>query len=151
MTIFFQRKNLALIAALTISTHIFSKEALAADLTIVVTNIQKDDGEIFLGLFANSPSDFPKTIVQGLNASAKNRDAQGRISLVFRSLPPGDYAVSAYQDLNGDKKLTTNFLKLPVEPYGFSNNARGTMGPPSFKDAAIKLGEENLTVELEIK
>jgi uncharacterized protein (DUF2141 family) len=123
----------------------------AADLIVIVGNVQQDSGDVMLGLFANNPADFPKSISKGISTPARQRDAQGRVRLIFPSLPPGDYAATAYHDLNGDQKLTTNLMKLPTEPYGFSNNARSSFGPPSFKDAAITLGEENLTIEIQMK
>jgi uncharacterized protein (DUF2141 family) len=123
----------------------------AADLIVIVGNIQQDTGKVMLGLFLNNPADFPKSISKGMSAAAKERDAQGRLRFTFSALPPGNYAATAYQDINGDDKLSTNLLKLPTEPYGFSNNARGAFGPPSFKDAAVTLGEENLTIEIQIK
>jgi len=48
-------------------------------------------------------------------------------------------AIAVYQDLDGNRRLTKSPLGIPVEPYGFSNDARGTFGPPSFQQAAIVL------------
>jgi uncharacterized protein (DUF2141 family) len=130
---------------------VLSSIANAADLIVIVGNVQQDTGQIMLGLFANDPADFPKSITKGISALAAERDAQGKLRMVFSDLAPGRYAATAYQDINGDGKLTTNLMKLPTEPYGFSNNARGAFGPPPFKDAAVTLGEENLTIEIQIK
>ena len=52
-------------------------------------------------------------------------------------LKEGQYAISAFHDVNDNKELDTNWMGIPKEKYGFSNNARGFMGPPSFEDAAI--------------
>ena len=52
------------------------------------------------------------------------------------NLPTGKYAISIYQDLNGDGELNTNFLGIPREPYGFSIS-RGSFGPPLFDDASF--------------
>ncbi len=46
--------------------------------------------------------------------------------------------IAVFQDLNGDGKLTKNSFGLPIEPYGFSNNARSTFGPPSFSQSAFR-------------
>ncbi len=64
-----------------------------------------------------------------------------RLEVLFPSLPPGKYAVSAYADANGNGRLDRNFLGLPAEQYGFSNDARGRFGPPAFAEAAFELGE----------
>lgn len=57
----------------------------------------------------------------------------------FDSLPPGTYAVQAYQDVNNNGMLDKSWIGWPQEPYGFSNNAPVNAGTPSFKLAAIEL------------
>ena len=52
-------------------------------------------------------------------------------------LPAGTYAIRAFHDVDGDGRLGTNPFGLPVEPYGFSNDAKVKMGPPSFEAAAF--------------
>jgi uncharacterized protein (DUF2141 family) len=60
--------------------------------------------------------------------------------LVFADLPPGRYAVAAFHDADENGRLTLWPIGLPREPYGFSNDARGRFGPPSFDSAAFTLG-----------
>lgn len=151
MTYRTRTKHLLLRACLAFAIPALPFTSQAADLTVIVGNVQQDVGEVMLGLFSDNPADFPKSITKGVSAPAKERDAQGRIRLVFTALAPGDYAATAYHDINGDNKLTTNLMRLPIEPYGFSNNARGSFGPPSFKDAAFTLSEDSMTIEIQIK
>ena len=54
-------------------------------------------------------------------------------------IPAGTYVIGYYIDANGNEKLDTNFIGIPKEEYGFSNNARGTFGPPSFESASFTL------------
>jgi uncharacterized protein (DUF2141 family) len=124
--------------------------AHAADLTVIVNNVQHDAGQVMLGLFISAEA-FPKTITQGALAPAKERNANGQVRLVFKGLAPGQYAATAFHDLDSSGKLNANLMGLPTEPYGFSNNARGNFGPPAFKDAAITLGEQDLTIEVTLK
>ena len=49
------------------------------------------------------------------------------------------YAIAVFHDANGNKYLDKNFLGIPTEKYGFSNNARGTFGPPYYSDAKFKV------------
>ena len=66
------------------------------------------------------------------------------------SLPEGNYAIAAFHDENGNKKLDRNFAGLPKEKYGFSNNVRGTFSPPALNDQLIKLaGELEIEIHLE--
>ncbi|MBK5919921.1 hypothetical protein CCR80_02570 [Rhodothalassium salexigens] len=48
------------------------------------------------------------------------------------ALPPGDYAVRAFHDLNDDNSLNTNPFGVPVEPVAFSNGATVRYGPPDW-------------------
>jgi uncharacterized protein (DUF2141 family) len=54
-------------------------------------------------------------------------------------LSEGTYAISIFHDVNADSVLNKNFMGIPKEPYGFSNNAKGTFGPPSYEDASFIL------------
>ena len=136
-------------------THIFlitalgcaaSATAAAADLTVVVAGLKNDEGSVRVGLF-HDPKSFPKTFSVGQAIAAK-ADA---VSVTFKDLAPGNYAVSAYQDLNGNQKLDTNFVGKPTEPNGFSRNARSTFGPPSFTDAQIELADTNQNLTIQVK
>jgi uncharacterized protein (DUF2141 family) len=144
----FNQPTLAFIATALCSV---SAALPAASLVVIVGNVQQDSGEVMAGLFFDHPADFPKSITKGMSAPAKQRDSQGRLRMTFSDLAPGSYAATVYHDMNSDGKLTTNLMKIPSEPYGFSNNARGAFGPPSFKDAAFTIGEEDLTIEIQIK
>lgn len=61
--------------------------------------------------------------------------AAGELTAVFEGLPAGDYAAKAFHDLNGDGEMNFNPFGIPVEPYAFSNNAVGNMGPASWERA----------------
>lgn len=59
------------------------------------------------------------------------------------------FAIALFHDENGNKKLDKNLFGVPTERYGFSNNARGTFGPPSFSESAINLkGSERHQITL---
>jgi uncharacterized protein (DUF2141 family) len=49
----------------------------------------------------------------------------GRAEARMSGLAPGAYAAMVFHDVNGDGKMNFNRLKLPAEPYAFSNNAKG--------------------------
>jgi len=65
----------------------------------------------------------------------------GHAEATFTGLAPGRYRVMAYHDRNGDGRLNTLPVGLPTEPYGFSNNARGTFGPPGWRAASFAAAE----------
>ena len=68
---------------------------------------------------------------------------EGTAQLVFVGLPPGRYAIKSFADENGNGRLDTNLVGLPTERYGFSNDAKGRMGPPAFDAAAVTLDADS--------
>lgn len=71
------------------------------------------------------------------------------VELTLTGVPPGDYGIAAFHDIDRDKKLKTNVVGFPKEPIGFSNNAKIVFGPPSFEDARITV-KANETILLSI-
>lgn len=61
--------------------------------------------------------------------------AAGARQAVIADLPAGTYAVKAFHDLNGNGEMDANPFGMPVEPFAFSNNAVGNMGPASWDRA----------------
>ena len=58
-------------------------------------------------------------------------------------------AITVFHDVNKNEKLDTNFFGLPIEPYGFSKDARGLLGPPDFNQCLIDLNNvDRLTIHL---
>lgn len=61
--------------------------------------------------------------------------AGGQTAATFEGLPAGEYGVKAFHDLNANGRMDTNPFGMPVEPFAFSNNAVGNMGPASWDRA----------------
>ena len=61
--------------------------------------------------------------------------AAGERTATFEGLPAGDYAAKAFHDVDGDGEMATNPFGMPTEPYAFSNNAVGNMGPARWERA----------------
>jgi len=60
-------------------------------------------------------------------------------AVIFKNLPEKTYAVCVFHDEDSDGKLKTNWLGMPREGVGSSNNAKGRLGPPRFSAAAFPL------------
>jgi uncharacterized protein (DUF2141 family) len=75
--------------------------------------------------------------------------SRGERTAVFAGLPAGDYAVKAFHDLDGNGRMSMNPFGLPTEPYAFSNNARGNMGPAGWDRARLAVaGETAQTIQI---
>jgi len=72
----------------------------------------------------------------------------GAAELRFGDVPPGAYAVFAFHDENGNGTLERSFLGIPKEGVALSNDARGHLGPPKFKDARFEHKQASETLNL---
>lgn len=116
--------------------------AQAADLTVEIDGALAKGGSVAVALFdAAAAASFPKAPTAGQRTAA----TQGPVTVVFRNLQPGRYALSGYQDQNDNQRLDRGMFGIPKEPNGFSQDARGAGGPPEFRDAAfeVKDGGDN--------
>ena len=86
-----------------------------------------------LGLYdqARYPDDDAEPV-----ASADVKVAEGDNVITLTNLPPGSYAIQTFQDINGNNKMDTSWLGIPLEPFGFSRDAQPRLSKPRF--AAVK-------------
>ena len=120
-----------------------------AEIIINIKNNKSDSGFIHLALYNNEEKfleDEGKFI--GLKKKT-NLVVQSGISV--KNLIEGDYAIAIYHDENENDNFDRLF-SLPLESYGFSNNAEVFFGPPSFKDSSFFLSQEEiLEIEIELR
>jgi uncharacterized protein (DUF2141 family) len=128
-------RRTAAATALAVSALSQATEANAFDLTIEVSNAKPAMGTVNAAVYGN-PADWMK---DGQTVAASMVQAAEKTVFTFRGLAAGKYGVALYQDENRNGKFDTNVVGVPVERYGFSRNAQGRMGPPSFDDAAVDL------------
>lgn len=125
---------------------LIANAAGAADLRVDVRGMASANGQCMIALF-DKAQDFPRKPLQGKMEAASLSGA----TFVFSGLAEGDYAVSAFHDENGNGKLDANLVGLPIERYGFSRDAAGIMGPPSFDDAKLSLGAGAQTIVITLR
>ena len=107
-----------------------------ATLTVTFTGLKTPAGRILAALFDSEAAYAGRGSGRGLLAEVEG----GRASVTVPGLQPGRYAVRAFHDLDGDGKLSLNPFGMPTEPFAFSNNAQGSMGPAKWADAAFEVG-----------
>jgi uncharacterized protein (DUF2141 family) len=105
----------------------------AQDLIVVIKNVNDRPGTLMVGLF-DSGKTFLKKAMRGEKIKAKS----GTVRAVFKDVKAGEYAISVFHDADEDGKLDTNFIGIPKEGVGASNDAMGTFGPPSYEKAKFK-------------
>lgn len=113
---------------------------------VTMTNFSNNDGSVRVGLY-NREGDFLNKTYKAAKVAIENKQAH----VVFEDLPDGTYAISFYHDEDNDGKMKMRMGMFPAEDYACSNNARGFMGPPKWKDARfeVKNGEvKSLSIQL---
>lgn len=118
--------------------------AHAATLTIRAEGVASAQGMIYAGVCDTS---FDER-----TCPYRDREAAraGTVELRVRNVKPGSYSIAVFHDTNGNGKLDRNFLGLPGEPYGFSNDV-GRRGPPNFEAARIVVKEPSTTIIIPIR
>ena len=118
-----------------------------SDLKLVIKGIDDLKGSMYIAVFDNEKSfpDFGKQLVEKvLLVDSKT------LNYTFKDLPDSDYAVAIFHDKNNNGKLDKNAFGIPLEPYGFSQNARARFSAPPFNDAKIVL-DGNQSIEITIR
>jgi uncharacterized protein (DUF2141 family) len=106
----------------------------SASLTLTIDNIRHDTGALMIAVHSQETG-FDGA-VGGKQVAV---DGDSVVTVEFNGLAPGRYALRVFHDVNGNGALDTNVMGIPVEPFGFSNNVMGMMGPPSFDQAAFEI------------
>ncbi len=110
--------------------------ATTFNLTITITGFENDKGSAMVALI-NSRESWQTEGTSFKNAIPKIE--KKKVVLSFNDLPKGIYGVKVYHDANDNRKLDTNFIGIPNEAYGFSNDARGSFGPADWQDAKFEI------------
>ncbi|MBC7794868.1 MAG: DUF2141 domain-containing protein [Clostridia bacterium] len=110
-------------------------EEFSTGIVMHVDGLKTDQGTLHCALYANAKG-FP-TEPEHAATEVKVQVREKRATCVFPDVKAGRYAVALWHDVNGDNKLDANWLGIPKEPVGSSNNAKGSFGPPSFAKASF--------------
>jgi len=138
---FFTKKNcLLLVFMLCVS------KALAADISITIHGVPSNRGIVLATLC--SKENFLQPICPWRGRAPAQ---QGDVHITLSGVPPGIYAVQAFHDENGNGHLDTNFLGIPKEAMGFSNDAPMHFGPPDFAVASFRVGATPVAVSFSLK
>lgn len=117
-------------------------------ITVLLTGFENDQGTVKLCLCCSEDEYTGKT-KEFCTASKELKDKKAE--WVLENMPYGRYSVKAFHDKNDNSKLDTNFAGMPIESYGFSNNARGRFGLPPFDSAAFALNSPQIIIAIEVK
>jgi uncharacterized protein (DUF2141 family) len=109
-------------------------ETAVAKLTIEFSNIAEPKGQLMIAIFDSQDAydgrgKPVKSMIVPVDAASESVEVEG--------LAAGRYAFKLVHDVDGDGKMATNPFGMPTEPFAFSNNARGNMGPAKWDAASF--------------
>lgn len=118
---------------------------LAADLEVEVIGLSSNDGDVHIAVY-DTPELFPDS--DGMIIETHVPISENRAVMIFKDLKPGRYAIAVYHDANGNHDFDQGIFGLPLEDYGFSNDARVFFAPPSFDEAAFEVLEPQTKITI---
>jgi uncharacterized protein (DUF2141 family) len=134
-----------LILALVISSITISVKS--AELQVSIDHIKSDQGVVLAQLFNSEEAYKTAKSLESKMLPAKT----GAGELIFKNLEPGNYVVRMYHDENNNQKMDMNAFGMPIEGYGFSNEAIGNMGPPKYIDMVVVIKEPDSVIKTNAK
>jgi uncharacterized protein (DUF2141 family) len=138
------------VAALVLALLPAFTAAQCPGIHVKILNIRNSSGTVACALF-ESAEGFPEEYLRmATNVMIiKVRKDQARCD--FEDIPPGTYAMAVVHDENMNGKLDTNFLGIPREGYGFSNDAQGPLGAPPFSAASFHYDGQNVEMTMSLR
>ncbi|TNE31560.1 MAG: DUF2141 domain-containing protein [Bacteroidetes bacterium] len=128
---------------LLLLTCLLSLSAAAQhSLTVTFSGLESRKGDVLFSLRDENGEPVKEIIVPIPNS--------GVVKYTVSNLPSGTYTAACFHDENQNKELDKGMFGIPTEDYGFSNNARGTMGPPDLEDQRFTIaGDVTMDIRLE--
>jgi len=117
------------------------------DLTVSIKGLKAaKEAKLFVALHKVNSQGFPHE----RNAFAKRvvPVSASEELIRFSNIPSGVYAVSVFEDSNGNDKIDSNPLGAPKEPFGVSNNIKTKMRPPNFKECSFSVASPGKRIEI---
>ncbi|WP_412561255.1 DUF2141 domain-containing protein [Winogradskyella sp. MIT101101] len=137
-------KNFILSIALVLATAIgFSQEEdNGITITVTIDNVTNDNGKVLMSLHTS------ETFMKGKGIQdAESAIKDGKITITFENVLPGDYAILALHDENSNGRMDFQDNGMPKESFGMSNNVM-LMGPPQYDDAKFKVEDKDLELNI---
>jgi uncharacterized protein (DUF2141 family) len=119
----------------------------AVRLEVRVEGFRSARGQVALALF-DDPDEFAARANPVRRAYLTIAAAEAH--WIVESVPPGEYALLAYHDENGNGELDFRPLGIPKEPIAVSNGAGRLLGPPRFESAKFAVGGDTTHLTLQL-
>lgn len=117
---------------------------------VKILDIGNSTGTVACALF-ESPDGFPTDYLNFATNMMVIKVRATKARCDFVDIPPGTYALAVIHDENTNGKLDKNWLGVPTEGYGFSNDAKALLSAPTFSAASFPYGGENKEMTISLR
>lgn len=131
-----------LTVALVFTTVFSFSQDSGATITVTIDNVKNDNGKVSFALHTKDTFMKSDAIM-----TAETEIKEGKVSITFENVKPGEYAIIALHDENENKRMDFRENGMPLESYGMSNNVM-SFGPPQYDDAKFKLEDKDLELNI---
>lgn len=136
---------ICIIVGMSVASPVFTAES-EFTVDVIITGGEPRVGQVLVSLF-NSSANYLETPL--LEATA-DVDDEGNALVELGKQVPGEYAIVVVYDKNKNGKLDTGFFRIPKEKIGYSNNAKGKLGPAKWDDTRFTVTNSALTIDIEL-
>ena len=136
------KKELGVLIVMLIAPWMIS----ATEVTVIIDNFESDEGHLTFAVYTDSEMYLKK----GIDSDCKVGLIENKQTTVICQLKPGEYSMAFYHDENENGEMDKNWVGIPKESMGMSNNAKGFMGPPHYEDTVFQVGDEALEMKIHL-
>jgi len=119
----------------------------STDVTLEIINIESGEGNMNIAVYDNEASLKKSSTYRAIRQPA----VKGKMEILLKDMPAGEFGVMLFQDLNGNNELDTNLLGIPTEPWSASLLGRSVFGAPGWSDINFKLPDAGGRISIDMK
>lgn len=120
-----------------------------ADVHIDITGIKTGIGQVVVRVW-DSKDNYLVTAFTTKTVAITELNID-KVRVTFSQPLPAECAINVYYDVNKNNELDTNWIGIPNEPVGITNNAKGSFGPPGYDDSKVTITGEEQTFLIHLK
>lgn len=132
------------------SLTIINAESQLGKIEIVIENLKSNNGVVRMHLYDKSKAEFFPRKTKLAFSRKESKPVNKKARFVIDSLPFGEYAITTHHDENNNRKIDKNFLGLPNEGWGISNNPTVVLSLPDFEEAKVVLNKKAITINIKM-
>lgn len=137
----------AALFSLRLPTAALAQSPRSATLIVKITGLHSEKGQVRIAVF-----NTPESWLGDHPAHSATMPVEGpSLTWKLSGIPPGDYGLAVFHDENKNGKMDKNFLGIPQEAYGFSNNMRVRLGPPQWDRSKVVVKDSATEIAIEVK